>query len=269
MMELTKTLLKPLFTRLPSGLQSRIRDRRHVRRTVKQNIAAVRQGERLVPEAELERKYVEALRYLGRFDPEYAAVGDYLEFGVYNGSSLACAYRALTAVGASRARLFGFDSFQGLPEDAATEEGGGLWRPGDFRMDEKFTRRFLTEQGVDWSRVTLIKGWFNETLNAVTLQRHAIGKASLIMVDCDIYTSSRTVLDFCEPLIADRAVVFFDDWFSGGLAERNQGEKRAFDETLAAHPDLSAEDFGDYGVNGKVFVVSRRAPASASEVRPQ
>jgi hypothetical protein len=187
-------------------------------------------------------------------------MGDYLEFGVYNGTSLACAHRALVEVGARPVRMFGFDSFQGLPKDAATEVGGGVWRPGEFRMDEKFTRQFLTDQGVDWTRVRLVKGWFSDSLNAATLQRHGIRKASLIMVDCDIYSSSKTVLDFCEPLIVDRAVVFFDDWFSGGLAEKNQGEKRAFDEMLAAHPELSAEEFGDYGSNSKVFVVSRRSP---------
>ena len=256
-MAITKSLLKPLFSRLPQSLQSRIRRQRNARRAVRENIAAFRQGQRLVPEQALERKYVEALNYLSRTEG-LGQLGDYLEFGVYGGSSLACAHRALEEVGAAHVRLFGFDSFQGLPESAATEDGGGVWPPGEFRMDERFTREFLTEQGVDWKRLTLVKGWFDETLTPATVARHGIRKASLIMIDCDIYTSTKTVLDFCEPLIGDRAVVLFDDWLSGGLAERNQGEKRAFEEMLAKRPQLVAEAFGDYGANSKVFVVSRR-----------
>ena len=127
-------------------------------------------------------------------------------------------------------------------------------------MDERFTRRFLTENGIDWDRVTLIKGWFDQTLNGGVVRKHSMRKASMLMVDCDTYSSTKTVLPFCAPLITDRAVVFFDDWFAGGLAEKNLGEKRAFDEFLAEHPEFSAEDFGDYGENSKVFIVSRVTP---------
>ena len=74
---------------------------------------------------------VEALRLLAQSEPA-GALGDYLEFGVYNGSSLACAFRAFNEVGAPKVRLFGFDSFQGLPADATAE---GVWAEGEFRMD--------------------------------------------------------------------------------------------------------------------------------------
>jgi O-methyltransferase len=254
-MRTVRSLLRPVFTCLPNPVQHWIRSQRFARPSVRQNIAAVRQGDRLVPEEALERRYIEALRLLTRSHPA-GSLGDYLEFGVYNGSSLACAFRALSQVGERHARLFGFDSFEGLPADA---EGEGVWKEGEFRMDEKFTREFLTERGVDWDRVTLIKGWFSETLNDQTRRRHSIRKVSLIMVDCDIYASTKPALAFCAPLIGDEAVVFFDDWFSGGLADRNEGEKRAFDEFLSAHPEFKAEDFGDYGWNSKAFVLSRVA----------
>ena len=247
-----RSLLGPVLTCLPNPVQLWIRKQRQARVSLQQNIAAVRQGHRLVPERSLEQKYVEALRLLAQSEPA-GALGDYLEFGVYIGSSLACAFRAFNEVGARKVRLFGFDSFQGLPADATAE---GVWAEGEFRMDQRFTRRFLRDRGVDMERVTLVKGWFSETLNDETAQRHSIRKASLIMVDCDIYASTKPVLAFCAPLIADRAVVFFDDWFSGGLAERNEGEKRAFEEFLATHPEFRADDFGDYGSNSKVFVVS-------------
>src|SRR3978361_40807 len=59
---------------------------------------AVAAGERLIPEEELQRKYEEALRFLAqRHGAE--VLGDYLEFGVFHGASLACMHRALKAGG--------------------------------------------------------------------------------------------------------------------------------------------------------------------------
>ncbi len=68
-----------------------------------------------------------------------------------------------------------------------------------------------------------MKGWFKDTLTPETCREHSLTKASLIMVDCDIYAASRECLRFCEPLIRDRAVVFFDDW---GNDPNGQGKSR-------------------------------------------
>lgn len=79
------------------------------------NVRAVRDGHRLVPEAALERKLVEALNFLAK-----------------KGSPAA--------------------SFEGLPPGAEVDDEGN-WLPGQYSMDYKFTRRFLTQQGVEWNRV--------------------------------------------------------------------------------------------------------------------
>src|SRR5687767_14085356 len=47
---------------------------------------------------------------------ESKRLGDYLEFGVYNGTSLLAACRQTAAMNLSHMRLFGFDSFEGLPQ---------------------------------------------------------------------------------------------------------------------------------------------------------
>ena len=178
-------------------------------------------------------------------------LGDYLEFGVYNGTSLTCMFRALEALRLSDVRLFGFDSFEGLPPD---EEGH--WGPGGrFSCDLPTTRQVLARENVDLSRVTLIKGFYKESLTQDVIEQHAIKKASVIMVDCDLYSSAVDCLAFSDPLIRDEAIVCFDDWHQ--LAEKNMGEKRAFDEFLAARPQLVARDFGRYGRNSEAFSVVR------------
>jgi O-methyltransferase len=218
----------------------------------------------LVPERELEERYRDALNRLAQAaKPD--DVGDYLEFGVYVGTSLLCMHRASKAVGFESLRLFGFDSFQGLPEVTATE-APGVWQPGWYRAEYSLVRDHLTRNGIDWDRTTLVPGWFDETLVPGLAQQLGIKKAGIIMIDCDIYSAALTALAFCAPLIRDRAVVFFDDWGPGGLAAKGLGESRAFGEFLAGNPDLRAEELPPYSDDSKVFFVTR-GEAVASDKR--
>jgi O-methyltransferase len=212
----------------------------------------------LVPMQELERRYREALQLLVA-DSSPDALGDYLEFGVYAGSSLTSMYRALGAVGARTPRLFGFDSFEGMPPESEREDEG-VWHAGQYRSSLELTRDFLTRNGVAKDRVILVKGWFKDTLTSELVARHGIRRASVIMIDSDLYSSARTALAFCAPLILDRAVIFFDNWNSSGLAEKGLGEKRAFDEFLAEHPEFRATDLqemGRYKPTSAAFLVER------------
>ena len=182
-------------------------------------------------------------------------IGDYLEFGVYQGNSMMAMQEAVRKAGLDRVRFFGFDSFEGLPSDA---EWDGPWSEGEFRSDIELTRKRLTEGGVDWERTELIKGFFQDTLTPELPGNLGIERASLIMVDADLYTSSRDALAFCEPLIRDTAVIFFDDWNSTG---EDGGEKRAMRELLEAHPDLEAEEIGTYSPNALSFLLTRKTAA--------
>ena len=213
----------------------------------------VRTREKLVAEEVLQPKYQEGLlRLINRHGA--AAMGDYLEFGVYHGTSLITMYRVLEEMGLDHVRLFGFDSFEGLPATAKTDDEGH-WKPGEFRSDYDFTLQVLEVEKVEMERVVLTKGFYDVTLTPALKQRHQLLKASVIMVDCDMYLSAKEALTFCEPLIVDEAMIAFDDWYP--LAERELGEKRAFDEFLKEHPCFEVEDFGGYPPHGKVFFVKR------------
>lgn len=185
--------------------------------------------------------------------------GQCLEFGVSRGTSLSCMYRALESERLSHVRLIGFDSFQGLPAEAAREG----WSPGAFWSTRSATEKYLLRNGVDMDRVTLVEGWFKDTLKQKTKDRFKIDAASLIMIDCDIYSASRDALWFCEPLICDKAVIFFDDW--GRRLDKGEiGQKQAFDEFLAAFPTLTAEPLPAYIPEARVFLVKRLRAESRS-----
>jgi len=227
----------------------------------------VEQGFRLVPERALEACLTRAVQRLQAEDPAEPR-GAYLEFGVCHGASMACMHRVSRALGLSRLRLFGFDSFEGLPPEAASPDEGP-WQPGQYRCSLGFARNFLDEAGVDWARTTLIKGWFRDTLTLNTCAEHRIHRASVIMIDCDICASAREALAFCAPLIKKRAVILFDDWHASGLAERGLGEKRAFEEFLADNPQFHASPLPGYGENAEVFLLQRREPVGPRRWRPR
>jgi O-methyltransferase len=183
-------------------------------------------------------------------------IGDYLEFGVHSCSALLCMYRELEASRLEHVRLFGFDSFEGLPVSSEPDDIGS-WQPGAYRSEYEFALQILEDERVDPSRVLLTRGWFSDTLKPEFAIRHGLSKASVIMVDCDQYLGAKEALTFCEPFIKDHALMLFDDWNSEDLAARNLGEKRAFDE-FSSGGAFTVDPLQTYSANAAVFFVSRR-----------
>ncbi len=103
-----------------------------------------------------------------------AAPITYLEFGVYKGGSFKHIARRFTH---AESRLYGFDSFEGLPE---------AW-------GEKADRGYFSTEGrhpdIDDPRATFIKGWFQNTLPGF-LAANPIRHTVLVHFDADLYSST-------------------------------------------------------------------------------
>ena len=241
-----------LYQRIPQPVRIWMLERR-ARARARLGLSFAVEHERLA------RSYRTAWELLLHEDPT-AAEGDFLEFGVYYGTSLACMHQALGELGLDQVRIFGFDSFEGLP-DSADKEPASPWRPGQYRSSLGMTRSYLRKRGVPLDKVVLEKGWFSDTLTPAFRERHAIRRASIVMVDCDLYSSTRDALAFAGPLLGPRTVIYFDDWHAARMAEKGEGERRAFEEFLAANPDLSARELEglDYkdSRHPRMFMVSR------------
>jgi hypothetical protein len=117
----------------------------------------------------------------------------------------------LTAPGA---RLVGFDSFEGLPED---------WRPG------LGTGHFSTGSipQIDDARVSFEVGWFDDTLPKFDVPEH---DQLIVNVDSDLYSSAVTVLGWVEQLLRPGSLMYFDEF-----PDRDH-EMRAFAELRARSP---------------------------------
>lgn len=184
-------------------------------------------------------------------------LGDYLEFGVFNGTSLSCAHQVLNELGLDSAHCFGFDSFEGLPSEAAHDDKG-IWFPGQFACRIDVTKKLLCERHIDWERVTLIKGWFNDSLNDQTIERYGMRSVSIVMIDCDLYSSTVSCLEFVAPMLTDNAVLIFDDWNSHDLADKKLGERKAFEEFIAEHPEFAVEQVPGYNEFSRIVRLERQ-----------
>jgi len=191
-----------------------------------------------------------------------ATTPTYFEAGVFAGDSMATWWRAVDAAEVPM-RAFGADSFQGLPPEVESDEGG--WEEGMFWCPRPATEWNLRRMGVPLDNVELVEGWFNESLTPDLGER--IGSVNVAMLDADAYSSTVPVLEFLTPLLADPAWMIFDDWFSGGnmdpstVTGRGTGVERAFAEWLDRNPEWSSTDQGDYDLDvrtaGKVFRLTR------------
>ncbi len=242
---LTHPRLCSVVSFLPTPLQSRVDDLRMR--------LAIRLGHSLVPRQPLEQKLRYVLQILLAAQVGSEAVGDYLDFGVYYGASMACMYRALCSLQLNHVRLFGFDSFQGLPSCAAEEDRS----PGEYACSIGVARKYLSRQRVDWSRIFLVQGWFQDTLSQHLADTHSIRHASVIMIDSGLFSSTSLALSFCAPLIGSTCILIFDNWYTDDLDQFRMGEKSAFDGFLSENPDLVAEELGGYCSKSEVFLVRR------------
>jgi hypothetical protein len=184
-----------------------------------------------------------------------APVGDYYEFGVYKGFSLWFATQVAEALDRPDMRFFGFDSFDGLPEpigiDRQPDACGSTFARGNFCAGLELVRGFLTQYGTDMGKVTLIKGFFENVLAPKLVAEHGMRPAAVILIDCDLYESSRTVLTFLPSILQCGTIILFDDWL---LTDENRGQRLAFREWMQRCPGLQLEDFCDFA-GGKGFRV--------------
>jgi hypothetical protein len=194
--------------------------------------------------------------------------GDIVEFGTMTGRSseaLAAAIAASESVyekkmprlGVESRNLYLFDSFEGLP--AATEEAdirspivaSGVWGPGTcFGITPEQLRAVCGKHLAD-ERIHIFEGWFKNTISLLDSEI----QFALVHVDCDLYSSTRDVLDglFSRGQIADGAMVYFDDW-DCNASRPDLGERQAWSEAVKKYSiEFSASHA--YAAVGQAMIV--------------
>lgn len=134
-----------------------------------------------------------------------------MEFGVYNGKSI----RHIASLTSDL--VHGFDSFEGIPEPWHDEPAGSYSAQGKLPMVP--------------SNVRLYKGWFDETIPPF-LEAHS-GDIKFINVDCDLYSSTKTIFDLISDRIVSGTIILFDEFI--GYPTWKEDEFKAFHEAVTRY----------------------------------
>lgn len=140
--------------------------------------------------------------------------GLFLEFGTYKGNSINILAKYLP-----QQQFYGFDSFEGLPES---------WTPGcrtgAFSLNGKLP--------AVRKNVALIKGFFDKSLPPF-VDQYKDQKVAFLHIDCDLYSSTKTILELLKPMLTSGTVICFDEYYN--YPEWLEGEYKAFTEFTATN----------------------------------
>jgi hypothetical protein len=211
---------------------------------------------------------------------------DIYQFGVFTGRSLK-PLAAFSAKNNLSRRIWGFDSFSGLPQDASLSnkpfmsrrgqsyaylirEGG--FRNGSFSAMQTIGASTVADtltavsRYVASDRVTLIPGFFNETLTRSLASSRAMRPAIYVDIDVDIYSATFEALDwlFHSKLITNGTLIGYDD-FNYGMPKSHRRSWKEIQRSgqLEGEPRAHSEIEAKWGVR---FVhEARAAPISGGE----
>jgi hypothetical protein len=134
--------------------------------------------------------------------------GLFLEFGVAGGTTVT----KIANVNPDK-KVYGFDSFKGLPE------------PWEFHPQGLFVRDAPPDVP---GNVELIIGMFQDTLGSFLVTHQE--PVAFVHIDCDLYSSTKFVLDQLRPRLVEGTVIAFDEVYQ--LKKNLKHEARAFAEFL-------------------------------------
>ncbi|KAL3148609.1 hypothetical protein ABBQ38_014037 [Trebouxia sp. C0009 RCD-2024] len=179
--------------------------------------------------------------------------GTWMEFGVFRGDTINAAadYRKMYCE-SNPPPIYGFDTFQGLPEQWGTH-----MEQGHFSLGGNFPEVR--------DNVELIQGLFNESLppfinrHYKTREHHDI---TYLHIDCDLYHGAIDALMLLNPYLAPGCIVLFDDLVN--YPDYREHEIRALWEWLQA----SKRELEVIGVKGPLPPVDGMNKTHAMEINP-
>jgi len=184
-----------------------------------------------------------------------ATFGDYLEFGVFTGSSFNFAMKANRKIekifGKMDCEFIGFDSFKGFGE-IKKEDQNPSFKSKTFFVDEEKVIRNI-EKNAKGQRMRIIKGFYQDTIKNKTTADLKINKCRVVMIDCDLKESTHLALEFIKPSIQEGTIILFDDYlyYKGS---KDKGECGAFSEFQKKYPEILFRRSFDYGYSGRAFI---------------
>jgi hypothetical protein len=183
----------------------------------------------------------DALFTFYRYDHVYAVLKEFkqrsgkfsvIEFGTSDGYSFvkllyATRYLHLT----DRIMVHGFDSFEGMPASADEKDEDWVtrdnWVPGQFKGRYEQLDAYCSQR---YSNYRLHKGYFEQTVDDAFLASLAECAPVLVWIDCDYYSSAKTIFERMLDHLPNGCVIYFDDLDNLNYGSRFTGEARLVEE---------------------------------------
>jgi O-methyltransferase len=146
--------------------------------------------------------------------------GDIAEIGTFKGGST-----KLIATAAPQKHIYGFDSFEGLPE-VDTQVDATRFTTGQYATSYEQVRAYLSE----FPNVSLYQGFFPGTSGSIKDKIF-----SFVHLDVDLYQSTKESLEFFYTRMQKGGVILSHDYSTA------KGVHQAFDEFFADKPESVIE----------------------------
>jgi len=199
-------------------------------------------------------------------------MGDYVEFGVYKGASLAESvyqYRQfynwlilqkksdeqwrqeVSKKSELNEKVFfhGLDTFDGMPEN---NEQNFIFKKDTFKSNyNEVKKRFKNFD----EKILLYKGLFSDNKEAF-VRNMDNRKISIANIDCDLYQSTMDAFNMIENFLQIGSIVLLDDYNSFN-ADNNKGQRKALIE-YKSQTSFIFEPFFSYMFTGQAFLIVQK-----------
>ncbi len=155
--------------------------------------------------------------------------------------------------------MWAFDSFQGLPALKDAKDSHPFWVEGRLATSVDQFAAICKASKIPRERYRIVPGFYEQSLPAIgaTGEPHDV---ALAYIDCDLYSSTKAVLDFLRPRLKHGMILGFDDYFCYS-SEQLAGERRALLESFPADGRWFLLPYMQFGWAGLSFVVEDRQKA--------
>lgn len=172
-----------------------------------------------------------AVRYIAENPNRGVKDGSVIEFGTFMGAGLEKLISLSNLYNINLGKIYGIDSFEGLPENNSNfpKFAKGEYNASNCHPDPI---NYIHDK-LHYKNLVLIKRWYDQ-LDSNDVNRYNIKPAKLVIIDCDIYSSTKSALNWLyeNKLLQKGTLIVFDEYEVEGNTSESTTEGFAWNELI-------------------------------------